>query len=54
MQNPTSASTHIVSQPEVKGDYIQAIMPGKVVLDTYYTIYIQESDEQLKLSGRPR
>lgn len=27
---------------------------GKVVLDTYYTIYVQEIDEQFRLSGLPR
>lgn len=45
----TSASTHTISQSEVSGGHIQAIMPGKVVLDTYYTIYVQETDEQFRL-----
>lgn len=34
----TSASTHTVSHFEVNGGHIQALMPGKVVLHTYYTI----------------
>lgn len=51
---PTSASTRAVSQSEVIGGHIQAIMPGKVVLDMYYTIYVQDIDEQFRLSGLPR
>ena len=48
----TSASTHTVSQSEVNGGHIRAIMPGKVVLDTYYTIYVQETDEQFRSSDQ--
>jgi len=51
---PASASTHIACQSEINGGHIQALMPGKVVSDTYHIIYVQETDEHFRLSGLPR